>query len=122
MLRHTKQTEQSNNEQEESEAENGLTGGGTSANFATFNTEPGEIRDFKAFMPLLSALHLDKYDRNDFTGFNMGKSLRELRMTWKTLDVDRITYLMKFAIVHEVMKVEERKAIRRLTQDAIKER
>jgi len=73
--------------------------------------EPGDVRDFKAFMPLLKALSLDKYDRNDFSKFNIKKSLRNLKTTWKTLDIPRIEYLMKFAIVHEVMKIEERKAI-----------
>lgn len=32
---------------------------------------------------------------------------------WKTLDEDKINYLMKYGIVQEVMKVEERKCIRR---------
>ena len=33
---------------------------------------------------------------------------------WKTLDQKKIDYLMKYGIVQEVMKVEERKAIRAL--------
>jgi hypothetical protein len=71
-------------------------------------------------MPLLSILKLDKYDRNDFTEFNIAKSLKKLRILWRTLDADKIKYLMKFAIVHEVMKLEERKAIRRFKKDKVK--
>jgi hypothetical protein len=32
---------------------------------------------------------------------------------WKTLDTSKINYLMKYGIVQEVMKIEERKAVRR---------
>jgi len=70
-------------------------------------------------MPLLKALNLDKYDQNDFKGFNIAKSLKQLRSKWKTLDLDRIQYLMKFAIVHEVMKIEERKSIRKMNKDKL---
>ena len=86
------------------------------------NFRPGDVRDFKAFMPLLKVLGLDKYDRNDFSKFNIKRSLKELRLTWKTVDIEKIKYLMKYAIVHEVMKIEGRKAIRRANRDEIVER
>ncbi len=31
---------------------------------------------------------------------------------WKTIDNAKINYLMKYGIVQEVMKIEERKAVR----------
>lgn len=77
----------------------------------------GDVRDFKAFLPLLTELGLDKYDSLNFSKFDMEASLNELKSKWKTLDVEKIQYLMKYAIVHEVMKVEERKAIRREMKD-----
>jgi hypothetical protein len=38
--------------------------------------------------------------------------LKKFVKDWKTLDSSKINYLMKYGIVQEVMKVEERKAIR----------
>jgi hypothetical protein len=41
------------------------------------------------------------------------KALKKFVKDWKTLDSEKINYLMKYGIVQEVMKVEERKAVRR---------
>jgi len=81
-------------------------------NYLSFKTDPSDVRDFKAFMPLLKALKLHLYDRNNFSKFDVHKSLAKLKLTWKTLDIERIQYLMRLGIVHEVWKIEERKAIR----------
>jgi hypothetical protein len=40
--------------------------------------------------------------------------LKKFGKDWKTLDQNKIDYLMKYGIVQEVMKVEERKSIRAL--------
>ena len=39
--------------------------------------------------------------------------MRKFKKDWKTIDSEKINYLMKLGIVQEVMKVEERKAVRR---------
>lgn len=52
----------------------------------------------------------------DFIEFNMIKSLKQLQFIWKTLDKEKIETLLNYSIVHEVMKVEERKAVRRLNK------
>ena len=70
-------------------------------------------RDFEAYVPLLRILHLEDYDRNDFTNFDMVSSLKFLKQLWKTIDHEKIQGLINYGIVHEVMKVEERKAVRR---------
>lgn len=40
-------------------------------------------------------------------------ALKKFRKNWKTVDKDKINYLMKYGIVQEVMRVEERKSVRR---------
>jgi hypothetical protein len=42
------------------------------------------------------------------------EALRKFVKDWKTVDKTRINYLMKYGIVQEVMKIEERKVIRML--------
>lgn len=70
-------------------------------------------RDFQAYIPLLRILKLENYDRNYFEEFDMAKSLKFLKQLWKTIDNEEIRGLINYGIVHEVMKVEERKAVRR---------
>lgn len=41
------------------------------------------------------------------------EALKKFVKDWKTLDQDKINTLMQYGIVQEVMKVEERKAVRR---------
>ena len=41
------------------------------------------------------------------------EALKKFVKDWKTIDQAKINYLMKYGIVQEVMKIEERKAIRR---------
>ena len=41
------------------------------------------------------------------------KAMEDFIKNWKTLDLEKINYLMKYGLVQEVMKVEERKAVRR---------
>jgi len=41
------------------------------------------------------------------------EALAKFKVTWKTLNQQKIDYLMQLGMVQEVMKVEERKAIRR---------
>lgn len=69
-------------------------------------------RDFKTYVPLLRILHLQNYDRNDFGHFDMVKNLKFLKHLWKTLDHKKINRMLNYEIVHEVMKIEERKAVR----------
>jgi len=38
--------------------------------------------------------------------------LKKFVKDWKTIDNAKINYLMKYGIVQEVMKIEERKAVR----------
>ena len=76
-------------------------------------------RDFETYVPLLRLLHLENYDRNEFAGFDMIKSLKLLKHLWKTLDQDKIDGLLNYSIVHEVMKVEERKAVRRTNKGTV---
>ena len=40
------------------------------------------------------------------------KALKKFVKDWKTVDNTKINYLMKYGIVQEVMKIEERKAVR----------
>jgi hypothetical protein len=74
-------------------------------------------RDFKAYIPLLRILKLENYDRNIFENFNMVKSFKFLKRLWKTIDSKEIQGLIKYGIFHEVMKVEERKAVRRSNKE-----
>lgn len=83
------------------------------ANAEFFGIPP---RDFNAQIPLLRILGLEKYDMNDFRNFNMVESLKFLKQLWKTLDHEKIEGLLNYGIVHEVMKVEERKAVRRFNK------
>ena len=43
----------------------------------------------------------------------MREALKKFVKDWKTVDQDKLGYLMQYGIVQEVMKIEERKAIRR---------
>lgn len=70
-------------------------------------------RDFDAYIPLLRILQLENYDRNEFEKFDMVESLKLLKQLWKTSNHDKIEYLLNYGIFHEVMRVEERKAVRR---------
>eukprot|EP00347_Sterkiella_histriomuscorum_P016619 403352494 len=72
-------------------------------------------RDFRADLPILSALKAERYDSfnvNELT-IQLESALKKFTKDWKTLDNNKINYLMKFGIVQEVMKVEERKSARR---------
>ena len=77
-------------------------------------------RDFNADLPILSTLGASHYDQADDLNelqFGLEKALKKFVKDWKTLDQDKISYLMKYGIVQEVMKVEERKAVRRDNQN-----
>lgn len=45
--------------------------------------------------------------------------MKDFKHKWKTLDEDRIMYLLKYGIVQEVMKIEERKMIRSNKGEAV---
>lgn len=66
-------------------------------------------------MPILTALKADNYDQIniDQVTIELEEALRKFKKDWKTVDPSKINYLMKLGIVQEVMKVEERKAVRR---------
>lgn len=72
-------------------------------------------RDFRADLPILTALKADNYDQIniDQVTIELEEALRKFKKDWKTVDPNKINYLMKLGIVQEVMKVEERKAVRR---------
>ena len=59
-------------------------------------------------MPILRQLEVDNYDKIDLGGIKlkMKEAMKEFKRKWKTLDEDRIMYLLKYGIVQEVMKIE----------------
>lgn len=72
-------------------------------------------RDFHADLPILSALGANSYDQLDNIlnlQLNLEEGLKKFVKDWKTIDMDKIAYLLKYGIVQEIMKVEGRKAIR----------
>lgn len=74
-------------------------------------------RDFNADLPILSALGADSYDQManiERLQISLEEALRKFCKDWKTIDQGKINYLMKYGIVQEVMKIEERKAVRAL--------
>jgi hypothetical protein len=73
-------------------------------------------RDFNADLPILQALGANTYDQlanTEAMQLTLHDALTKWVKDWKTVDKSRINYLMKYGIVYEIMKVEERKAIRR---------
>ena len=74
-----------------------------------FQKEP---RDFKANLPVLETLGLENYDRNIFKEINIEEKVKELEKQWKVLDHAKIVDLMKYGVVQEAMRTEERKAVR----------
>ena len=80
------------------------------------NVQKTKPRDFNADLPVLSTLGASNYDKiEDIEAMTISLegALKKFVKDWKTLDQNKINYLMKYGIVQEVMKVEERKAIRR---------
>lgn len=74
-----------------------------------------KARDFNADLPILSTLgaaNYDKFDDIDTLTIKLEQALKKFVKDWKTLDSNKINYLMEYGIVQEVMKVEERKAVR----------
>ena len=74
-------------------------------------------RDFNADLPILQALGVKNYDQTqDLNELQviLEEALKKFVKDWKTVDKSRLNYLMKYGIVQEVMKIEERKAIRML--------
>ena len=72
-------------------------------------------RDFHADLPILTALGANSYDQLDNIEklqINLEEGLKKFVKDWKTIDMEKINYLMKYGIVQEIMKVEGRKAIR----------
>jgi hypothetical protein len=61
----------------------------------------------------LGATEYDKIEDMSKFQIKMEKALKKFVKDWKTLDQNKINYLMQYAIVQEVMKVEERKCLRR---------
>ena len=73
-------------------------------------------RDFRSDLPILTALGVDNYDKIsnlDYLQVQLEEALKKWVKDWKTIDTSRINYLMKYGIVQEVMKIEERKSVRR---------
>ena len=60
-----------------------------------------KVRDFMAQMPILKALGVDEYDKMNLDNItlDMGKFLKMFKQKWKTLDEERILYLLKYGIV-----------------------
>lgn len=59
-------------------------------------------RDFNADLPILSTLGAQNYDKiNDLTQLQiqLEGALKKFVKDWKTLDQDKINYLMKYGIV-----------------------
>ena len=63
------------------------------------NTKP---RDFNSDLPILSTLGADNYDQLEDLGglkIKLEKALKKFVKDWKTLDDEKINYLMKYGIV-----------------------
>ncbi len=82
----------------------------------TLKMGPLKPRDFNTEVPILSALGASEYDKYEDIQqliIKLEGALKKFVKNWKTLDKEKINYLMQFGIVQEVMKVEERKSVRR---------
>ena len=64
-------------------------------------------------MQTLGAENYDKVVMRDDLEIDLDGAMRRFVKDWKTVDKEKINYLMKYGLVQEVMKVEERKAVRR---------
>jgi hypothetical protein len=73
-------------------------------------------RDFNTDIPVLECLGADGYDKGDLgdLDIDLKKPMKKFQKDWKTRDQEKINYLMQMGIVKEVMKIEERKTIRRM--------
>jgi hypothetical protein len=79
-------------------------------------TNPLQARDFSSQVPILTKIGAEDYDKApNMASLNLTieEALKKFRYQWKTLNPDKISYLMQIGLVQEVMKVEERKSIRR---------
>jgi hypothetical protein len=81
-------------------------------------------RDFNTEIPVLECLGADGYDKQDLEELeiDLKKPMKKFQKDWKTRDQEKISYLMQMGIVKEVMKIEERKTIRRMTASQPKTR
>lgn len=73
-------------------------------------------RDFKAELPILQALGAGSYDNVsnlEYLQLQLEVALKKFVKDWKTIDTQKINQLMKYGIVQEIMKIEERKAVRK---------
>ena len=73
-------------------------------------------RDFDIQSNMLKKLGATKYDQ--FDDINMLKLrleevVKEQMVTWKTVDMDKIKYLIKLCVISELNRIEERKYVRR---------
>jgi hypothetical protein len=73
-------------------------------------------RDFNTEIPVLVCLGAEGYDKQDIGDLeiDLKKPMKKFQKDWKTRDQEKINYLMQMGIVNEVMKIEERKTIRRI--------
>ena len=81
-------------------------------NKANLNAHP---RDFNTDLPILEALGANGYDQLtniDRLQITLEDALKKFVKDWKTIDKSKINQLMTYGIVQEVMKIEERKAVR----------
>lgn len=77
-------------------------------------------RDFNTEIPILNTIGAGDYDQHeDMSKIDLAitQSMKKFQKDWKTKDRSKISYLMEKGIVQEVMKTEERKAIRRLAEN-----
>ena len=81
-----------------------------------YNRVHVDPRDFNSDLPILQALGAESYDKLqniDYLQIQLEVALKKFVKDWKTVDSSKINQLMQYGIVQEVMKIEERKAVRR---------
>jgi len=81
-----------------------------------YNRVHVDPRDFNSDLPILQALGAESYDKLqniEYLQIQLEQALRKFVKDWKTVDSSKINQLMQYGIVQEVMKIEERKAVRR---------
>ena len=73
-------------------------------------------RDFAANPKMLSLLNVQDYDRmadlNQLHLLVEKQIMDKLKHTWKTMDENKLVYLLKKQIISEILKLEERKHVR----------
>ena len=82
-------------------------------------------RDFYANPKLLQELNAHNYDKMDDMSqlqVQVEAALEKLRVQWKAYDETKLTYLIRKQTITELIKIEERKQVRRDQAEIVKRR